>query len=352
MAKNTKKKNVEKEKTEVTPIHKEEVTKQNIIIALLVIACLLMIIILMVVIKGHEAKLKDGKEIIASIDGKDITSEELFDDLKSKYGTNILINTIDDFIVNKEFSDTDEAKKYADAQIATLKQQYEAMGYDFNNVLLNYGYETENDLKVDLISDYKRNQVIQKYLADNLSEEEINAYYENEVHGKISSKHILIQPDTTNATTDEEKTAAEEAAKTKAQEVIQKLNEGAAWSDLVKEYSADTASIEDDGLIEFEKGDVVDEFYQASIALNDNEYTKEPVKSTYGYHVILKVSEAEKPSLEDVLETIKNELVSNKLSADENLADKTWVDIRKKYNLEINDTKLEKVYNSIISDFE
>ncbi len=355
MAKKENTKKVEKtvkETKEVTKNNKEEVMKQNIIISLLVIACLLMIIILMVVIKGHEAKLKDGKEIIASIDGKDITSEELFDALKKQNGTNALINTIDDFIVNKEIEDTDAAKKYAEAQIATLKQQYESIGYDFSTVLASNGYENEDQLKTDIISDYKKNKVVEKYLSDNLTDDEINAYYDKEIHGKISSKHILIQPDTTNATTEEEKTTAEEAAKTKAQEVIQKLNDGAAWSDLVKEYSADTASVADDGLIEFEKGDVVDEFYQASITLNDNEYTKEPVKSTYGYHIILKVSEAEKPSLEDSLETIKSDLVSNMLSKDENLANKTWVDIRKKYNLEINDTKLEKVYNSIISDLK
>ena len=348
-----KKKTAVKESKEVTPVSKKEAMTQNITITLLVIACLLLIIILIVVIKGHEAKLKDGYEIIASIDGKEITSEDLFDELKKQYGTNILINTIDDFIANKELKDTNEAKKYASAQLATIKQQYEAIGYDFKTILASNGYDSEDELLQMFIADYKKNKVVENYLADQLTDDEINAYYENEIHGKLNVKHILIQPDKTNATTDEEITAAEEAAKAKAQEIIQMLNEGASWADLVNQYSADTASVAEEGLIsDFERGDVVDEFYEASIQLNDNEYTQEPVKSTYGYHIILKVNEGEKPALEDVLETIKSDLVSNMLNADTKLADKTWVNIRKKYNLTINDTKVEKTYKSIISEFE
>ena len=347
-----KKKPAVKETKEITPVSKKEAMTQNITITLLVIACLLLIIILIVVMKGHEAKLKDGHEIIASVDGKDITSEDLFDELKKQYGTNILINTIDDFIADQELKDTDAAKKYASARLATIKQQYEAIGYDFDVVLASNGFDSEDELLKVFISDYKKNKVVENYLANNLTDDEINAYYEKEVYGKLAAKHILIQPDKTNATTQEEVKAAEEAAKAKAQEIIQMLNEGASWADLVNEYSADKASVADEGLIEFERGDVVDEFFEASIALKDGEYTQEPVKSTYGYHIILKVSEGEKPALEDALETIKSDLVSNMLNADTNLADKTWVEVRKKYNLTINDTKLEKIYKSIISEFE
>lgn len=352
MAKN-KKNIVVNEKKENSSSSMMDQKTQNITISLLVIACLLLVIILIIVIKGHEAKLKDGKEIIASVEGKEITSEDLFDELKAQYGTNILINTIDDFIANKEFEDDDAAKKYASAQLALLKQQYEAMGYKFSTVLANYGYDSEDDLLKVFISDYKKDKVVEKYLADNLSDDEINAYYENEIHGKLTVKHILIKPAASSSSTTEEKNAAEEAAKAKAQEVIQKLNEGAAWVDLVKEYSEDTASVPEEGLIaDFDRDGVVTEFYDASLKLSDNEYTKEPVKSTYGYHVILKISEGEKPSLDSSKETIKSNLVSNKLSDDKQLGDKTWVQIRKNYKLEINDTKMDKVYKSIISELE
>lgn len=353
----TKKQNVVNEKKEpiIVKENKQEIIKQNITIALLVVICLILLVILIFVIKGHEVKLKDGKEIVASIDGKDVTAEDLFNELKRQNGngTTMIVNTIDDFIANKELENTDEIKKEANARLASLKLQYQQMGYDFNTVLISSGFENEEELLQQLISDYKKEAVAKKYISNHLTEDEINAYYENEIYGKLTVKHILIRPDTTSTSTNEEKTAAEEAAKARAQEVIQKLKDGAAWADLVKEYSDDTGSKEDEGLIEIEdKDSVVEEFFKASIALTDNNYTQEPVKSQFGYHVILRIKQDEKPSLDSVKENVKTKLVSNKIANDTKLLDKTWVSIRKDYKLKINDTKLEKIYNNIIKDFE
>ena len=45
---------------------------------------------------------------------------------------------------------------------------------------------------------------------------------------------------------------------------------------------------------------MVSEFEDAAYKLKVNEYTKEPVKTTYGYHIILKTGEKEKPKLKKV----------------------------------------------------
>lgn len=340
-------------KEEIKPVKKEslaEKASKNINTILLVIACLILIIILIIVIKGNEIKLKDGKEVIASIDGKEFVAEDLFDDLKNQYGSTNLINMIDNFIVSKEITDNDEAKEYAESQLASLKQQYEAYGYEFSDVLANYGYESEDQLKETMISDYNKNILAEKYIKEDITDDEINSYYESNIYGDYNAKHILIKPETTDEMTDEEKTAAEDAAKVKAQEVINKLNNGANWSDLVKEYSADEGSVDSDGLIEnFTKGDVVDEFFNAVLVLEDGKYTNEPVKSTYGYHVILKVSNTEKPSLEDSKEKVLKAITEQKVSNDQTLITTTWVKIREKYNLKINDTKIEKSYKNSIN---
>lgn len=340
-------------KEEVKPIKKESLTEKaskNINTILLIIACLILIIILIIVIKGTDIKLKDGKEVIASIDGKEFVAEELFDELKSQYGSTNLINMVDNFIVSKEITDNSEAKEYAEAQLATLKQQYEAYGYEFSDVLTNYGYESEDQLKEVMISDYNKNILAEKYIKEEITDDEINSYYESNIYGDYNAKHILIKPETTDEMTDEEVTAAEDAAKVKAQEVIDKLNNGSNWSDLVKEYSNDEGSVDSDGLIEnFTKGDVVDEFFNAVLALEDGKYTSEPVKSTYGYHVILKVSNTEKPSLEDSKEKVLEAITEQKVSNDQTLITTTWVKIREKYNLKINDTKIEKSYKNSIN---
>ena len=82
----------------------------------------------------------------------------------------------------------------------------------------------------------KANQLRQDYQNGGLTGVAKNAI-NNKIHDKIGSKV--------------------DAAKAKAEEVIKKLEDGANWSDLVKEYSEDSGSVDSDGLIEnFTKGDV------------------------------------------------------------------------------------------------
>lgn len=294
----------------------------------------------------NKVKLKDGKEVIASVKGKDITAEELFDELKEKYGSAVVTDMVDDFIVSKEIKDSDEAKEYAKAQVEQMKSQYEAYGYEWDAVLSQYGYSSDSDLIDDYTNDYKKQLVAKKYIKKDISDDEINEYYEKEIYGNYTVKHILIKPDTDDDATDEEKEEAENKAKEKAEEVIKKLDDGEKWADLVKEYSDDTGSKDDEGLIkDFTKGDVVDEFFNATLELEDGKYTKEPVESTYGYHVILKVSNTKKPSLKDSKDKILDAIAENKLNNDENLYKETWNNIREDYKLDIADSTVKSAYN-------
>ena len=318
-------------------------------VALLLIACLLLAIILIVVIKGNETQLSNGKEVVASLKGKNIVSEDLFEEMKNKYGTTVLVNMIDEYIVSKEVKNNDEAKESAKAQLDSLKQQYESQSMDFKTVLANYGYDSEVQLLDEMIVEANKEIVAKKYIRKAISDDEINKYYEDEIYGDYNAKHILIKADTSDDASEEEQEKALEKAKKKAEEVITKLNNGEKWDDLVKKYSDDEGSKDDKGLIEnFTKGDVVDEFFDAVLNLKDNEYTKEPVKSQYGYHVILRVSASKKPSLKESKSTILDSLVKDKIAKDSNLVSSTWVDIRKAYNLDIKDTKVKKSYNSTI----
>ena len=298
---------------------------------------------------GQKAKLKDGKEVVAEIEGKTITAEDLYDELRSQGGSTVLINMIDEFIANKEIETDESATEYANNQLSTLKAQYEQSGMDFKEALTSAAYKSESDFKEVLILDYKKNKVVENYLSDELTDDEINEYYENEVFGEMTVKHILITPDTNDDMTDEEKEEAENKAKKTAEEVIKKLDEGAKFDDLVKEYSDDEGSKDNNGLVEdFTKDGVVSEFWEASLKLKDKEYSKEPVKSEYGYHVIYRVSQKDKPKLKDVKDDIKEKLVEEKLNTDTELATKTWVEIRKKYKLDIKDDDIKNAYNDSI----
>lgn len=326
-----------------------QIIKDNSYLIILCIICILLIINIVLIVVGHKAKLKNGEEIIATVTDKEITTDELYSSLKDSNGLNSLINMIDEFIVNKEITDEKEAKEYAEEQVKAIREQYESYNYDWNETLTSYGYKNEDALLNEIIQSYKKELVVKNYLKDNLKDDEIQKYYDEEVFNSYTAKHILITPSTTDEMTDEEKSAAEEAAKNKAQEVINRLNNGEDWNTLVSEYSQDEGSKDNEGLVEnFTKGDVVDEFFNAMEGLEDGKYTTEPVKSSYGYHVILRVSETKKESLDDMKDEIIDELIETKLSEDDTLYDNVWAEIRSTYKLKINDTDLEKSYNSTI----
>lgn len=314
------------------------------------IIIILLIINIVLVTNGHKVKLSDGKEIIASVDGKDFVAEDLFNELKDLYGSNSLLNLVDKYIISKEITDNTTSKETAQENVDSIRSQYESAGYDWETVLTQYGYENEEELLNELMVSIQKEEVAKNYLKENLSDDEINEYYENEVYGTYTVKHILIIPDTTDDMSDEEVTAAEEAAKAKAQEVINRLNNGENFATLVTEYSEDEGSVEAEGLVEnFTKGDVVDEFFNATAELKDGEYSQEPVKSDYGYHVILRVSATDKKALKDIKDDVVEEIVENKLNEDSNLYTTTWVEIRKKYNFTINDTELKAAYETAIN---
>ena len=295
---------------------------------------------------GNETKLKDGKEVVGEIDGYTITAEDLYAELKTQGGSQIFTNMIDNYIANKEIESDEDAEDYANSQIEAYKSQYEQQGQDFSEVLVNSGYKNEQQFKEQLMLSYKKDQVVENYLKDELTDEEIQDYYDENIFGDLTVRHILIEPDTDSDASDEDQEKAEEEAKKTAEEIIKKLDDGEKFEDLAKEYSDDEGTKEDGGLLEnFSKDSVVTEFWDASYNLKDGEYTKEPVKSEYGYHVILRVSQKEKPELKEVRDTIEETLVSNKLSEDTTLSSQTWVKIRKKYNLSIEDSEIKDGYD-------
>ena len=306
------------------------------------------IICAMVVLTGcsKSPKISNGEEVVASIEGKDFTANELYDNMKNQYGTSMLINMIDSYIADKEIGDSEDADVYADSYISQIKLQYEQSGMDFNEALVNAGYENEEAFKKIIISDYKMNEVTEKYLKDELTDKEIEKYYKDKISEELNVKHILIIPDVAEGVSDQAKAEAEDAAYKKAQELIKKLDEGANFDELAKDNSDDTATASNGGVINnVTKEGYVTEFYNAAYALEDGKYTATPVKSKYGYHIIYRVSKTDKKSLEELKDSIKDTLIQEKLQNDANLQVKTWDKIRSKYNLNIIDTNIKNTYN-------
>lgn len=302
---------------------------------------------------GKSPKLSNGEEVIASIDGKDFTANELYKTMKDQYGTSVLINMIDKYIAEKEIGESEDAKVYADSLVEQYKLQYEQNNLDFNEALTNAGYENIEAFKETIISDYKMGEVSKKYIKEKITDKEIEKYYKDKISDEMNVKHILVIPQVAEGASDDAKGEAEAEAYNKAVNLIKKLDEGADFETLAKENSDDTASAANGGVINnVTKEGFVTEFYNAAYNLQDGKYTKEPVKSEYGYHIIYRVSKTEKAPLEELKESIKDSIIEEKLQNEQNLEMKTWTEVRSKYNLNINDTNLKNIYNTTISNLK
>ncbi len=298
---------------------------------------------------GKIATLKNGEEVVAKLDGKSITAEDLYDELKKQGGAITLTNMIDAFVVNKEIKTDDDAKSYADSQLSSYKKSYQSYGQDFNAALTSAGYADENEFKDELILEYKKNIVTENYVKDELTDDEIQKYYDDNIYGDIEARHILISPNTKDDMTDDEKDKAEEKAKKEAEDIIKKLDEGEDFADLAKEYSDDEGTASKGGKLTVTYGSVVDEFWDGVNELKDGEYSKEPVKSEYGYHIIYRIKQKEKPKLDDVKDDVIDKLTEEKINNDSTLQTRALVALRKKYNLEISDDELKKSYDNSIN---
>lgn len=117
-----------------------------------------------------------------------------------------------------------------------------------------------------------------------------NAYFETEIINKITDADVRARFDKEIASTppQNEIRARHILVKTveEAQDVIKKLDEGASFEDLAKEKSTDGAAAQGGDLGYFGEGQMVPEFEKAAMALEIGAYTKTPVQTQFGFHVV------------------------------------------------------------------
>lgn len=309
--------------------------------------CLISALVLTVTGCGKKAELDDNKTAV-SLKGIKITATDYYNEIK-KSNISKLVDMIDHQLFDKKYESNDDEDQAVEEQINQLKENY-SDETTFQNVIQQYfGVNSEDELEDMLRLEYKRNEAVEEFVADNLTDKEIEDYYDQNIIGDIKASHILITPDVDSDATDEEKEKAENKAKKEAERIIKKLDEGEDFAELAKKYSDDEATAKNGGDLDYFNTDDMDEnFMDAVKKLDNDEYTKETVKTQYGYHIILKVDQKEKPKLKEVKDSIKETLANNKLNNNSTLHYETLMDIREENNIKWNDDELEKQYNELM----
>lgn len=306
---------------------------------------LITVLVVVIIWPDRIATLKDGTQPVAEIDGYTVTANDLYEDMKDVYSISSLLDKIDNKILVEKYPETDEMndelKQQAESYYSAYKQYYKM---DKETFLSNNGFGSEKAFLEYLRLQYRRNKYAEDYIKTLISDKEVEKYYEDKVYGDINTKHILVKVD--SSASDEDKKKAEDLAK----EIISKLNDGKSFDDVKEEYK-DQITYEELGYKSY-NANLESAYMEAMQKLENNSYSKEPVKTSYGYHVIYRIDQKEKPALDEVKEEIIDSLVSEKKSEDKNISYVALDKMREESGLKFSDTVLEKKYNTYMSQYK
>lgn len=224
-------------------------------------------------------KIKEGNPVVAVVDSEEIKREEVMafiaklpDQLRA-----LPLETTFPLALEEVVADRVVTKRVEDSKI------------------------TEDPEVVKLVeqaqSQIVRSVYLEREIKKALTEEKLREEYKRLVSDvddieETKASHILLEDEAT------------------AKEVIAKLDGGADFAELAKEYSTGPTGQNGGDLGYFAKNQMVPEFANAAFALKVGAVSKEPVKTQFGYHVI-KVEDrrvAPRPSFEEVKAQIQQKL--------------------------------------------
>jgi peptidyl-prolyl cis-trans isomerase C len=270
-----------------------------------------------------------GENVVATVNGEKITRDELalqVNELKESYeqqgldfssdeGKTMLASlekdTLEQMIETKIM--LQEAKKIGKLEAQDVQEKIKPLKEQFPT-------ETEYNTFLSQIKLSEEDVAYILYLQDEVTkdiapvpEEELRKYYDENQEQfsqpeQLEVRHILFFVDDGTMGLPTQHSDAE--AKKMATDIIALLDQGRDFAELAKEKSEDTGTKAEGGLYTASEAGTVPEFYAAAAALSVGEYTKEPVKTDYGYHLIKleKVIPAEVESFDSVKDLLAEQL--------------------------------------------
>jgi foldase protein PrsA len=199
-----------------------------------------------------------------------------------------------------------------DAEIKNvINNNFYGMEDYFYQTLEYYGL-TEKAVKDDLKIEIVLRKIVREQIT--ITEEDVREYFITNqeyfnIPEQVEARHILVY------------------TREEAEEVVQLLDNGKDFSEVVEEYSKDYMSVDQGGNLGlFQRGEMVSEFEEIAFNLAINQRS-EPVETNYGFHIIEVLSRlaSKEVTFEEVKETVEEmmieELVLNRMTE---YADSLW----------------------------
>lgn len=230
------------------------------------------------------AKPVDPAAVVATVNGQPITEADL---------------TLAESDLDQQFSRLPAEQRRAAAlsaiiEIRLLAAEAQSKGFD---------KDPDFQRRMKFLQDRAlHSQVVDREVAKAITDDQVRARYDKEIAdappvNEVHARHILVK------------------TKEEAEAIIKQLDAGAKFEDIAKEKSADAGSGANGGdLGYFGPGQMVPEFEKAAFALEPGTYTKEPVQSQFGWHVI-KVEDKrvqQPPAFDQVKSQVRSLLLRDK----------------------------------------
>ncbi len=229
---------------------------------------------------------QDADAVVAKVGGKSITNAQVDVALEA---------------LGPQFANVPEEQRRARALDSLI--DINAMAAKARDAGLQDSEAVKN--RIDLLTNRAlHNAYFEENIRNSVTDEELQAQYDSEIAGvapeqEVRARHILV------------KTAEEAVA------IIEELDNGADFAEIAKEKSTGPSGVQGGDLGFFGKGRMVPAFEKAAFELEPGSYTKEPVETQFGFHII-KVEESRDvplPSLEQAKEQLRQIVLSEKYTA-------------------------------------
>lgn len=257
----------------------------------------------------------DNSDPIATSKTVTITKQEFDEQLKGRFGKNVLYEMMAQDIMTEKYKVSDEE---VDKEFKKIKEQ---LGDNFKPALEQGGFKDEDEFKEQIRSTLAIDKAVKK----TVTEEDVKARHKPE----IKASHILVS--------DEEK----------AKDLKKQLDEGASFEELAKEHSEDPGSKEKGGDLDyFGPGQMVPEFEEAAYKLEVGQIS-EPVKSAKGYHIIKLTDKKELKPYDEVKDELRKDLENERIQ-DNTWRQKVLTEELKKADIKVKDSDLKDTFSAVL----
>ena len=224
----------------------------------------------------HEASSQEATDVIAHINGVDITIGQFFAALSNFLGFHTILGQLDVPLIATNFS-VDPAA--VNERIDELREEF---GDDFDDVVANAGFESE----AELFEHFERIVLEEAVILEHRppSEDDLRVHYA-QMAPTVRGSHILV--------------ADEDVALDLIQQLKDADDFSETFAELAAEYSTCPSGSSGGDLGFWERGGMVAPFDDAVFGMEVGEFTDEPVVTQHGFHIIYKTDATDVPTFEE-----------------------------------------------------